>query len=191
MPHIGVLGRPHGGTPTNYIIRFVWRISRGRSGTPVKCSTHFAIFRVICAVCSYIWDVEVADCRWQSFCDLTESADESRPRPPVKCSAHFAIFRVICAVCSYIRDVEVADCRWQSFCDLTESADESRPLQKIMTYAMFCCRGGRPRPPVKCSTHFAIFRKIKIFTQNHHQASYPKYAPRGRNNPSCSRAHNY
>lgn len=127
-----------------------------------------------------------------------------------------------------------------------------RPLQKIITYAMFCCRGGRPlhrqrslcllefyhdkihrlrcgvsssqkisgttlifrgpcfikikiifsspnesadesrpRLPVKCSTHFAIFRKIKIFTQNHHQASYPKYAPRGRNNPSCSRAHNY
>ena len=24
-----------------------------------------------------------------------------------------------------------------------------RPLQKIMTYAMFCCRGGRPRPPVQ------------------------------------------
>nr|DAJ08845.1 MAG TPA: hypothetical protein [Caudoviricetes sp.] len=24
-------------------------------------------------------DVEVADCRWQSFCDLTEPADESRP----------------------------------------------------------------------------------------------------------------
>ena len=24
-------------------------------------------------------DVEVADCRWQSFCDLTESADENRP----------------------------------------------------------------------------------------------------------------
>ena len=24
-----------------------------------------------------------------------------------------------------------------------------RPPQKIMTYAMFCCRGGRPRPPVQ------------------------------------------
>ena len=72
-----------------------------------------------------------------------------RPRPPVKCSTHFAIFRKICAVYWCARDVEVADCRWQSFCDLTESADESRPLQKIMTYAMFCCRGGRPRPPVQ------------------------------------------
>ena len=27
-------------------------------------------------------DVEVADCRWQSFCDLTESADESHPLQP-------------------------------------------------------------------------------------------------------------
>ena len=27
-------------------------------------------------------DVEVADCRWQSFCDLTESADESPPLQP-------------------------------------------------------------------------------------------------------------
>ena len=26
--------------------------------------------------------VGVADCRWQSFCDLTESADESRPLQP-------------------------------------------------------------------------------------------------------------
>ena len=34
---------------------------------------------IICVVCSYVRDIEVADCRWQSFCDLTESADESRP----------------------------------------------------------------------------------------------------------------
>ena len=27
----------------------------------------------------WVWAVEVADCRWQSFCNLTESADESRP----------------------------------------------------------------------------------------------------------------
>ena len=30
-------------------------------------------------VCSYVWAVGDADCRWQSFCDLTESADENRP----------------------------------------------------------------------------------------------------------------
>ena len=34
---------------------------------------------IICVVCSYVRDIKVADCRWQSFCDLTESADESRP----------------------------------------------------------------------------------------------------------------
>ena len=105
MPYVRIFGRPHGGTPTNYIIRFVWRISRGRSGTPVKCSTHFAIFRVICAVCSYIWDVEVADCRWQSFCDLTESADENRPlhRQRSLCLLEFyhdKIHRLRCGVSS-------------------------------------------------------------------------------------------
>ena len=35
-------------------------------------------------------DVGVADCRWQSFCDLTESADESHPLQP---NAMYTSFR--------------------------------------------------------------------------------------------------
>ena len=37
------------------------------------------LFRVIYVIRSCVWAVGVADCRWQSFCDLTESADESPP----------------------------------------------------------------------------------------------------------------
>ncbi len=66
---------------------------------------------IICATRSYVRDVEVADCRWQSFCDLTESADESRPlqgfayitfgcrgrrpRRPVRCSSNNAVMLII------------------------------------------------------------------------------------------------
>ena len=66
---------------------------------------------IICVVCSYVRDIEVADCQWQSFCDLIESADESRPlqgfayitfgcrgrrpRRPVRCSSNNAVMLII------------------------------------------------------------------------------------------------
>ena len=66
---------------------------------------------IICATRSYVRDIEIADCRWQSFCDLTESADESRPlqgfayitfgcrgrrpRRPVRCSSNNAVMLII------------------------------------------------------------------------------------------------
>ena len=60
---------------------------------------------IICVVCSYVRDIEVSDCRWQSFCDLTESADESRPlhRQRSLCLLEFyhdKIHRLRCGVSS-------------------------------------------------------------------------------------------
>ena len=75
-----MVGRPHGGDPTDWsggtlaaavemfvkLARGWWSdtfvrvVGRPHGGDPTR-------------------DVGVADCRWQSFCDLTESADESRP----------------------------------------------------------------------------------------------------------------
>ena len=75
-----MFGRPHGGAPTDWsggtlaaaiemfvkLARHWWSdtfvrvVGRPHGGDPTR-------------------DVEVADCRWQSFCDLTESADENHP----------------------------------------------------------------------------------------------------------------
>ena len=80
MIFVRMVGRPHGGDPTDWsggtlaaavemfvkLARGWWSdtfvrvVGRPHGGDPTR-------------------DVGVADCRWQSFCDLTESADESRP----------------------------------------------------------------------------------------------------------------
>ena len=99
------LGR-RGRRPLQKIMTYAMFCCRGgRPRPPVKCSTHFAIFRKICAVYWCARDVEVADCRWQSFCDLTESADESRPlhRQRSLCLLEFyhdKIHRLRCGVSS-------------------------------------------------------------------------------------------
>ena len=101
---------------SNFITDKIHRLRRGVSssqkisGTTLFFGGPFYI-NIICVVCSYVRDIEVADCRWQSFCDLTESADENRPlqgfayttfgcrgrrpRRPIRCPSNNAVMLII------------------------------------------------------------------------------------------------